>query len=77
MSVSSCVTPALCDSYYIPSWFLGTAGNLIAVLKEVNGPSHSCIRGRFPSILSKMNFIPVANQTLRGKCLNFKKEFLG
>ena len=76
VSVSSCVTSVLCNSYYIPNWFLGTAENLIAVLKDVTGPSHSCIRDRLMSILSKINFILVAKRTLGGKCLNFK-DFLG
>lgn len=77
VSASSCVTSVLCNSYHIPSWFLGRAENLIEVLKEVNGPSHSCIRDCLLSVLSKINFILVANRTLRGKCLNLKKEFLG
>lgn len=77
VSASSHVTSVLCNSYYIPNWFLGTAENSPAVLKDVNGPSHSCIRDRLLSILCKINVIPVANRTLGGKCLNFKKEFLG
>lgn len=77
VSASSCVTSGPCNSYYIPSWFLGRAENLIEVLKEVNGPSRSCIRDCLLSVLSEINFILVANWTLRGKCLNFEKEFPG
>lgn len=76
VSASSYVTSVLCNSYSIPNWFSGTAENLIAVLKDVNELSHSCIRDHLLSVLSKINFILVDNQTLGGKCLNFK-EFIG